>query len=242
MVGRSRPVPFGVPHKELPLDSEESKPSRLVAVITLIIQLWLVVGLILFIIRRDLEDIVLTLTVMGLIVVPAFILRRHRVFVPPEFQLIAAAFVFLAFFLGSARDFYYRFWWWDMVLHTGSGFLLGVVGWIVLFLLNQTDRLPPGMRPGFVCFFGVTFAVFMGVLWEIFEYLVDTFWPEVNMMSMETGVSDTMHDLIVDTAGAIIVGLMGYAYSKSGRYSFLVDAVRGFIRRNPQLFQTKDAP
>jgi hypothetical protein len=224
------------------MSNEGSKPSRLVAILTLVIQAWLVVGLILFIGRRDIENVFLTLTVIALIVVPAFFFRRNRVYVPPEFQLIAAAFVFLAFFLGSARDFYYRFWWWDMVLHTGSGFLLGVIGWIVLFLLNQTDRLPAGMRPGFVCFFGVTFAVFMGVLWEIFEYAVDTFWPEVNMMSIETGVSDTMHDLIVDTLGAIIVALMGYAYSRTGRYSFLEDAVREFMRKNPHLFPRKREP
>ena len=76
----------------------------------------------------------------------------------------------------------------------------------------------------------------MGVLWEIFEFAVDSIWPHVNMMSNETGVADTMHDLIVDTIGAIIVAFMGWAYSRTGRYSFLVDAVRGFIRKNPRLF------
>jgi hypothetical protein len=57
------------------------------------------------------------------------------------------------------------------------------------------------------------------------------------MQSKETGVGDTMLDLIVDTLGAVIVGLMGYAYTKTGRYSFIADGVRKFIRKNPHLFR-----
>ncbi len=215
--------------------------NRLATVITLVIQAWLAVGLVFFIVRRDWENVFLTATVIGLIVVPEFVLRRYRVHVPPEFQLIAAAFVFLSLFLGSARDFYYRFWWWDMVLHAGSGCLLGIVGWIVLFLLLQTDRLPRAVGPGLVCVFGITFAVTLGVLWEIFEYVVDVLWPHINMMSNETGVADTMHDLIVNVIGAVTVGLMGYAYSRSGRFSFLIDAVRAFMRKNPRWFGGKRA-
>lgn len=204
---------------------------------TLAIQLWLVVALLLFALRRDWENFFLTLTVIGLIVVPAYLLRRSRVYVPPEFQLIAALFVFLSLFLGSAGDFYYRFWWWDIVLHAGAGFLFGVVGWIVMFLLMETDRLPRATGPALLSVFGVCFAVTLGVAWEIFEYGVDLLWPHINMMRHETGVSDTMHDLIVDLIGALLVGVIGYAYSRRGRFSFVIDAVRRFMHRNPRLFR-----
>lgn len=213
-----------------------ARSRRLITSITLVIQAWLTVSLIVFIVRRDWENIFLTLLVISLIVVPAFVLRRHRVCVPPGFQIIAAAFVFLSLFLGSAHDFYYQFWWWDMVLHTGSGFLFGIVGWIVLFLLLQTDRLPHSVGPALVCVFGVTFAVTLGAVWEIFEYVVDLLWPHLNMMSQETGVHDTMQDLIVDAFGAIIVGVMGYAHARSSRSSFLINAVRAFMHKNPRLF------
>lgn len=209
---------------------------------TLFLQALLVLGLVLFVVKRDWENVFLTVTVIGLTVLPAFVMRRYRVYVPPEFQLIAVAFVFLSLFLGSAGDFYYRFWWWDIVLHVGSGFLLGIVGWITLFMMNETDRLPPGVRPEFLCFFGVTFAVFLGVLWEVFEFAVDRLAPGVNMQSLETGIVDTMQDLMVDLAGAVIVALMGLAYARSGRYSFLVDAVRRFMRMNRRLFRKSDEP
>lgn len=115
--------------------------------------------------------------------------------------------------------------------------MLGIIGFLTLFLMNQTDRPPFGIRPAFLCFFGVTFAVFLGVLWEILEFAVDLAFPWANMQSRETGVGDTMLDLIVDTVGAIVVALMGWAYFKSGRYSFIKDGVQKFIRKNPRLFR-----
>lgn len=203
---------------------------------TLLIQGVLAVGLARFVFLRDWENVFLTAAVILLTLAPAVLGRRYRVVVPPEFQLISAAFVFLSLYLGSARDLYYKYWWWDYALHTGSGFLLGIVGFVALFLLNQTDRLPAGVRPSFACFFGVTFAVTLGVLWEVLEFAVDEAMPAVNMQSRETGVVDTMHDLIVDTAGAVAVALMAYAYAKTGRFSFIGDGVRAFVVRNPRLF------
>ena len=214
-----------------------SEPHNVYLTFTLIIQAILVAALVLFILWRDWENVFLTAAVIALTLIPVLLRRRYGIDMPPEFQLITVAFVFLSLFLGSARDFYYRFWWWDVVLHTGSGFLFGIIGFLALFVLNQTDRLPAGIRPAFVCFFGVTFAVFVGVLWEIFEFSVDQIWPSINMQSNETGVHDTMHDLIVDTLGAVIVGFMGWSYTRTGRYSFVVDGVRGFVRKNPRLFR-----
>jgi hypothetical protein len=222
------------------MEKDDDERPGLYVKLTLAIQSLLLLGLILFVMHRDWENVFLTITVIGLTVLPAFVLRKYRVYLPPDFQLIATAFVFLSLFLGSAGDLYYRFWWWDIVLHTSSGFLLGIIGFIVLYLLNQTDRLPREMRPGFRCFFGLTFAVSLGVLWEIFEFAVDQIAPQINMQSTETGVADTMHDLIVNTVGAIIVALMGWAYLRTGRYSFLSDSIRRFIRKNPHLFRKPD--
>lgn len=218
-------------------NDETVESPRIYVALTLLIQAIVSIGLVLFILRRDWENVFLTALVIALTLIPAFLFHRYRVYTPPEFQLVAVAFVFLSLYLGSARDFYYHFWWWDLVLHAGSGFLLGIIGFLVLFLMNQTDRLPRGIRPAFLCFFGVTFAVFLGVLWEIVEFAVDSAFPWVNMQSQETGVGDTMLDLIVDLLGAIVVGLMGWAYFKSGRYSFIADGVRKFIRKNPRLFR-----
>jgi hypothetical protein len=216
-------------------NADPTRERNLYLILTSLLQGLLVIGLILFLVRRNWENAFLTAIVILLTLVPAFLFRRHRVIVPPEFELVAALFVFLSLFLGSAFDFYYRFWWWDMVLHAASGFLLGIIGFITLYVLNQTDRLPPDLKPAFRCFFGFTFAVTVGVTWEIYEFAMDRLWPVLDMQSTGTGVVDTMKDLIVDMIGALVVALMGYAYLKTGRYSFLGDAVRGFLNKNARL-------
>jgi hypothetical protein len=219
-----------------------AEERNLYLTITLVIQVLLGIGLVLFLLRRNWENVFLTAIVIALTLVPAFLFRRYRVIIPPEFQLVAALFNFVSLFLGSALDFYYHFWWWDIVLHTASGFLLGIIGFVALFVLNQTDRVRPAMKPGFIAFFGVTFAVTLGVAWEIFEFACDRFWPHLSMQSLETGVVDTMVDLIVDTIGAVVVALMGYAYLKTGRYSFIADGVQKFLRKNPRLLGRRPQP
>lgn len=224
---------------ELPAHTSPDDSRNLYLGITFVLQLLLVLGLLLFLWKRNWENVFLTAVVIALTLVPVFLSRRYRVILPPEFELISAVFVFLSLFLGSAFDWYYKLWWWDLVLHACSGFLLGIIGFIVLFVMNRTDRIPKGIRPSFLCFFGVTFAVTLGVVWEIFEFTVDRLWPYVNMQSNETGVVDTMEDLIVDTLGAIVVAAMGYAYIKTGRYSFVADGVQRFLKKKPRLLGRK---
>jgi hypothetical protein len=218
-------------------DADDSK--SLYVWLTIGIQAVMFVGLAWFAIRGDWENVFLTVLVIALTLGPAFLLRKSRVYLPPEFQLIAVGFIFLSLFLGSAADLYYRFWWWDIVLHASSGVLMGIIGFVTLFLMNETDRLPQRVKPGFLCFFGLTFAMFLAVLWEIVEFAVDKIAPDINMQSNETGVDDTMQDLIVCLIGAIVVALMGWSYFKTGRYSFLADGISAFMKKNPKLFRGK---
>lgn len=209
--------------------------------LTVLIQVLILIGLVFFVLRRDWTNVFLTVIVMGLTMLPAIARKRYHLVLPPEFQLISAAFVFLSLFLGSATDFYYKYPWWDVVLHTGSGFLLGIIGFLTVFILNQSRQIPEGIKPRFLCLFAICFAVTLGVVWEIFEFAVDCIAPEINMQSREEGVYDTMYDLIVDTLGAVIVTLMGWAYLKSGRYAFIADGIRKFIAKNPELFESHAA-
>ncbi|HET9647083.1 MAG TPA: hypothetical protein VFP34_02490 [Microlunatus sp.] len=200
------------------------------------IQLVLVAGVLIFIVVGDWANAVLTILVIVLTVIPQFLKRWFRVDVPPEFQLVAAAFVFCAVFLGTALGFYGRYLWWDTALHTTSGFLLGVIGFIVAFLVNGTDHRPEGMRVSLIAVFGFMFAVTLGVFWEIYEFIADNLIPGLDMQVVATGPNDTMIDMIVNTIGAAVVAVLGYFYCKTGRDSFIVDGVYKFVRRNPHLF------
>lgn len=170
-----------------------------------------------------------------LVTLAPFVLgRRFRVFIPPEFELLAIVFAFASLFLGEIRGYYARYWWWDAVLHTASGFLLGILGFLLVHVLNEKEEIELHMKPAFVALFAFMFAVGMGAIWEIFEFGMDQLF---GMNMQKSGLVDTMWDLIVDTVGAAIIAALGYGYlSKAGNESFLERWIDGFIESNPRLF------
>jgi hypothetical protein len=213
--------------------------ERVYRLLTLVIQLVLLAGVVGFVILRDLPNALLTVLVIVLTLIPRMLKRRFKVDVPPEFQLVAALFVFCAMFLGTSLGFYGRFTWWDTALHTTSGCLLGIVGFIAVFLINGTDHRPEGMRVSLIAVFGFMFAVTLGVFWEIYEFIADNLVPGLDMQVVSTGPTDTMVDMIVNLIGAAVIAVLGYVYCRTGRDSFIVDGVVKFVSRNPQLFDRK---
>ncbi|WP_404363599.1 hypothetical protein [Marinobacter sp.] len=171
---------------------------------------------------------------------PLVIERRFRIYIPPQFQLLAIVFVFAALFLGEIHGYYTRFWWWDIALHTTSGFLLGIVGFLLVHVLNETENLDIHMKPGFVAFFAFLFALGFGALWEIFEFAMDSLAGmnmQKAMLGDPSGLTDTMWDLIVDALGALVISVLGFRYLKQGhRQSFLERWIRIFVEHNPRFF------
>ncbi|MFP3941395.1 MAG: hypothetical protein ACLF0P_13940 [Thermoanaerobaculia bacterium] len=190
--------------------------------------------------ERQWATALITLGIVALTLAPLLLHRRVRVFIPPEFELLAVAFVFASLFLGEVRGYYVRFWWWDVLLHTSSGFLLGIVGFLLVYVLNEKEEIGLHMNPGFVAFFAFLFAVGVGALWEIFEFGMDRVFGmtmQKPMLGDPSGLTDTMWDLIVDTLGALVISLLGYGYLKTaGSDSFLGRWIGGFVEANPRLF------
>lgn len=154
---------------------------------------------------------------------PSMLKKRWGEYMPVSLQFVIICFVFLSMFLGEIHGFYEKFWWWDKLLHFSSGILLGIIGFILVFMLNDHEAIRIRMSPFFVCAFAIMFAICMGVVWEIFEFTMDQCFG-FNMQVRETGVIDTMGDLIVDTIGAIGVGFWGYYYSSFSRKIKKADA------------------
>lgn len=130
-----------------------------------------------------------------------------------------------------------------MALHTTSGFLLGIIGFLMVHVLNETEEIGMHMKPGFVAFFAFLFAVGFGVIWEIFEFAMDSFFG-MNMQKLmlgdPSGLTDTMWDLMVDAVGALTIAIIGYLYIKKGKkVSFLERWVTAFVVSNPLMFKKR---
>lgn len=208
--------------------------GRLHRRLTLILQAVLLVGIVLALWERQWLAAVATSGVVVVTLLPLFLGRRFRVLVPPEFEFLAIVFVFASLFLGEVRGYYVRFWWWDAVLHAASGFLLGILGFLLVHVLNETEAVDLRMKPAFVAFFAFTFSVAMGAAWEIFEFTADSL---LGLNMQKSGLVDTMWDLIVDTTGAGLIAYLGYGYLRTaGTHSFLERWIDRFIEQNPRLF------
>jgi uncharacterized membrane protein YjdF len=183
--------------------------------------------------------------IVGIILVtliPFIIGRQYHIHIPSEFQILAVIFIFASLFLGEIYRYYDRFWWWDMALHASSGLLMGILGFLLVYLLNENERAGIDLRPHFVALFAFFFALTVGTLWEIFEFAMDRFVGtnmQKPMLGDPSGLTDTMWDLILDTLGALFISALGWRYS-AREESFFVDRWIGkFIARNPRLFRKR---
>lgn len=177
---------------------------------------------------------VMFVSALGMICIwlPLFFAKKQRVYLPVDFIFVFTLFIYLALFLGEIRSFYFRFWWWDMILHFFSGIALGFIGFLILYSLYKNNRLP--ISAGLLVFLSFTFAVALGSVWEIFEFAMDSFFG-LNMQ--KSGLLDTMWDLILNTFGALIASTSGYFYLKHqtrgiGIFQYFVNV---FLSKNKQI-------
>ena len=180
------------------------------------------------------------LAIMVITGAPAIFGHRLPVRIPAEYELLAILFVFGALFLGEFRSYYERFWWWDIALHASSGLLLGILGFLLVYVMNESKRIDLHMRAGFVALFAFVFAVAVGTFWEIFEFAVDQVFGttmQKPMLGDPSGLTDTMWDLIVDALGALVISAFGWWHMKRNKRSFVDVWIDRFIERNPRLFR-----
>ena len=197
------------------------------------------IGLLLAIRAQHWQNVFTITCIILLMIAPSRLGHRYRIQIPPEFELMAILFVFASMFLGELHGYYVRYWWWDIALHTTSGLLLGVFGFLLIYILNEDSRVQLKMRPGFVSLFAFMFAVSLATVWEIFEFSMDQLLGTNMQKAMwrdPSGLTDTMWDLIVDTLGAATVAISGWWHLKMEKKSIFDGWIQKFIERNPRLF------
>lgn len=155
---------------------------------------------------------------------PSFIEKRFKIVIPSGMIVAYAIFLYCAIYLGEVRSFYYQVPHWDKILHTFSGAMLGAFGLTLISFLNKTDKIPVYLSPLFVAIFTFCFAVAIGVVWEVYEFTIDSlFLTNMQKYALENGtllkgqaaLADTMGDLIVDCIGALAFSVFGYVSLKS---------------------------
>lgn len=212
--------------------------TRVKHVIVAVIVILMAIDFVFVLLERHWLSAFLILAIMLLISLATIFSDRLAVQIPAEFEILALIFVFSALFLGEVRSYYDRIWWWDIALHTSSGLLMGILGFLFVYILNESKRVALEMTPRFVAFFAFLFAVAVGTVWEIFEFSMDALFGarmQKPMFNDPSGLTDTMWDLIVNMLGASLISVLGWWHMKHQRRSFIDNWVDKFIEKNPRL-------
>jgi len=211
------------------------RTEKVMLLVSYLVQLNIIVGIFISFWKQNWLILFLTTGILLLTLFPSMLRRNYKLNLPVEFDLVTILFIYSSLFLGEIHAYYVKYWWWDIVLHTSSGFLVGIVGFLAVHLLNQNKKIRLRLKPAFVALFALTFAVTIGSIWEIFEYFVDLSFG----LTMQDNLIDTMWDIIVNLAGAGIISGWGYLYLKNGKI-FLVDRlIRKVVERNQWLLGKK---
>lgn len=137
---------------------------RILVIIILVIQ----------VLRGNFENVFMCVLTLFLFTLPVFIERTLKIKLPNALESIILLFIFSAEILGEVQNFYGIFKYWDTILHTINGFLCAAIGFSLIDILNQSDKIHTNMSPIFVALVAFCFSMTVGVLWEFFEFGMDT--------------------------------------------------------------------
>jgi uncharacterized membrane protein YjdF len=163
---------------------------------------------------------------LALMFLPSVVAKKLTFQIPFSLYVVYVVFLYCAIYLGEVWSFFYKFKYWDVMLHGFSGTALGALGFSIVAFLNKDERVRMKLSPFFVAFFAFCFGLACGALWEICEFSIDgIFGVNMQKFALEDGTKlvgraalmDTMKDLIVDTCGVLIATVAGYLTIRKDR-------------------------
>ncbi len=212
----------------MPKFSELQPIDRVQFILSIAIKISLVIAAVLAVVEKDWTTVFVSIISLIAVLIPSYFARSYKFDIPVGFEFILVIFIYATLFLGEVHEFYTKFWWWDVILHTGSGVAFGFIGFLILyyFYRNKKFEAPNWL----ISLFAFSVSLAIGVVWEIFEFAMDSFFG-LNMQ--KSGLVDTMWDLIVNTVGALIAAVSGFLYLHSSSKGMGVFRyyVNSFFRR-----------
>lgn len=238
-------------NKALNMELREHKSSFIVY---MVLRALVILCMVLQIFNKNYENVFLCVLTLILLIVPSMIQLNLKIELPTTLEIIILLFIFSAEILGEIQEYYIKIPNWDTILHTLNGFLMAAIGFSLVDILNREERMKFQLSPVFMSIVAFCFSMTVGVIWEFFEYGMDTFFGldmqkdtiihTVNSVMLDPaggnvptaihnindviingqslglggyldiGLHDTMKDLLVNFAGAVIFSIIGYFYIK----------------------------
>ena len=143
-----------------------------------------------------------------LLYIPSWLQVKLHIELPPALEITILCFIFAAEILGEVNAFYVNVPNWDTMLHTLNGFLAAAVGFSMVLLLNDDERLTFDLSPFFLALVAFCFSMTIGVLWEFFEFGMDRlFRMDMQKDTIITWIASTEFDPTRSNTAVVIDGI-----------------------------------
>ncbi len=128
-------------------------------------------------------------------------------------ECIYYLFIFISMLIGSILKLYDLISWWDILAHTTWGYVACLFGIFILCKLRSEKQ-----NIYMIIFFCFITSMATASLWEMFEFTCDRLFATNVQHWEDTGVFDTMYDIICNFFGAflfVVHYIIDYAYMKN---------------------------
>ena len=163
-----------------------------------VLRILVIVSLVRQIMRGSYESAFFCLLALCLLYLPSWLQVKLRIELPPPLEITILCFIYAAEILGEVNAFYVVVPNWDTMLHTLNGFLAAAVGFSMVILLNDNEKLTFELSPFFLALLAFCFSMTIGVLWEFFEFFMDTFLH-----------TDMQKDTVVHSISSVMLDPLG---------------------------------
>ena len=152
---------------------EMKKMSRCLKIAYIILGVLVMASLVRAVMLGNYENAFLCVLVFIMFSIPSFVKRQFHLDIPNVLEIIVLVFIFASEILGEIASFFINIPFWDTMLHTTWGFICAALGFCLVDVLNQDEKIKFTLSPFYVSAASFCFSMTVGVFWEFFEFGVD---------------------------------------------------------------------
>lgn len=171
------------------------------------------------------SNILVCISTYIIVFIPKILSRLFKIKINPLIEFLFLVFIFIAEVLGSVIHFYDYISWYDSFVHYISGILTALLGLILLVYFDKYST----KSLAFNILFIISITLMVASCWELFEFASDNIFGYNAQRVIETGVTDTMKDIICALLGCTMIVIM-YIYEMLDNKKMLISTFLNTIK------------
>ncbi len=153
---------------------QQARSHPVLTAVYFVLRAIVMVALVSAVLRRAYESAFVCGLVLVLFTLPSLMEKRLKIDIPTPLEIVILLFIFAAEILGELQSYYIHFPYWDTILHTTNGFICAAFGFALVDILTRNKQEKFRLSPLYMALGAFCFSMTVGVLWEFFEYGMDT--------------------------------------------------------------------